>query len=60
MMNASRASVAKQLSRLSFKTDKKLLQNKGFGAPLVEAKNKGRPVIYGLSQKTKSLLSAKE
>jgi len=55
VMSASRASVAKQLSRLSFKTDKKLLESKGFCSPLVEAKNRGRPVIYGLTAEAKKL-----
>ncbi len=55
-MNVSRASIAKQLSRLSFKTDRKLLQVKGFVTPLVEAKNKGRPVLYGLTDGAKKLL----
>lgn len=55
-MKVSRASVAKQLSRLSFKTDRKLLQGKGFISPLVEAKNKGRPVLYGLTEEAKKLL----
>lgn len=57
MMNVSRASVAKQLSRLSFKTDRKLLESKGFNAPLVEAKNKGRPVVYGLTKEIKRILN---
>jgi len=56
MMNVSRASVAKQLSRLSFKTDKKLLQSKGFEKPLVKPKNKGRPVIYMLTKETMGIL----
>ncbi len=55
-LNASRASMAKQLSRLSFKTDRKLLESKGISSPLVEVKNKGRPVIYGLTKNAKELL----
>jgi len=55
-LGASRASIAKQLSRLSFKTDRKLLESKGISSPLVEVKNKGRPVIYGLTKNAKELL----
>ncbi len=55
-IGGSRASIAKQLSRLSFKTDKELLEKKGFDFPLVEQKNKGRPVVYGLTKKAKGIL----
>ncbi len=55
-LDVSRASVAKQLSRLSFKTDKKLLQSKGFNSPLVEPKNMGRPVVYGLNEEAGKIL----
>lgn len=55
-IGASRASVAKQLSRLSFKTDKKLLTSKGFREPLVKPKNKGRPVVYGLTDEAERIL----
>lgn len=55
-LGASRASIAKQLSRLSFKTDKKILISKGFSSPLVEVKGSGRPVIYGLTEEGRKLL----
>ena len=49
-LNISRASAAKQISRLMLRTDGELMKKKGITSPLVEPKNKGRPVVYGLKE----------
>jgi len=55
-LGVSRASIAKQLSRLSLKTDKELLKKKGVISPLVKTANDGRPVLYELTEEGKKLL----
>jgi len=49
-LGISRASAAKQVSRLMLRTDKKSMKAKGIYSPLLEQKNKGRPVVYGLKK----------
>ncbi|MCD6477794.1 MAG: AAA family ATPase [Candidatus Aenigmarchaeota archaeon] len=55
-IGASRASIAKQLSRLALKTDKKLLMKKGITSPLVRTIGSGRPVFYELTEEGKKFL----
>lgn len=47
-LGISRASAAKQLSRLMLRTDRESMEKKGILSPLIEPKNNGRPVLYGL------------
>ncbi|MCD6399094.1 MAG: AAA family ATPase [Candidatus Aenigmarchaeota archaeon] len=49
-LGISRASAAKQISRLMLRTDKKSMRAKGISSPLLEQKNKGRPIFYGLKK----------
>lgn len=49
-LGVSRASASKQLSRLMLKSDEKLMKKKGVSFPLIEQKNDGRPVLYGLKE----------
>ena len=49
----TRASAAKQLSRLALNTDAELLTSKGITNPVVLQKGTGRPVVYGLSNEYK-------
>lgn len=52
-LGITRASAAKQLSRLALNTDADLLRSKGIDKPLVVQKGSGRPVVYGLSPESK-------
>ncbi|QQG40302.1 MAG: AAA family ATPase [Candidatus Aenigmatarchaeota archaeon] len=45
----TRASAAKQLSRLALNTDAELLTSRGITKPLVVQKGSGRPVVYGVN-----------
>ena len=55
-LGVSRASIAKQLSRLSLKTDKELFKRKGITSPLVKTIGEGRPVLYGLSDEGRKII----